>query len=161
MNSLVIYFSKFGNTRRVAEAIGEVLGSMGSVRVVGMSQLTVADLAGVDIVVAGTPTHRMNLPDTVKDHLDTLPRRILCGMPVAIFDTSYKMSALLSRFTAAKKLARKLHGIRIVPPVTFHVEGREGPLYPGELNRAQTWAASLLTKLTPALRSSDLGPQQV
>jgi len=39
MKSLVVYFSKFGNTRQVAEAIAGTLGSAGPVRVISMDQL--------------------------------------------------------------------------------------------------------------------------
>jgi hypothetical protein len=34
-----------------------------------------------------------------------------------------------------------------VPPETFHVEGKEGPLYAGEIERAQAWAAMILEQL--------------
>ena len=72
------------------------------------------------------------------------------GTPGAAFDTSYKMSALLARFTAARKLARKLRnlgGKLVLPPETFHVEESEGPLYEGEVERAQAWAASISRRL--------------
>lgn len=146
MNTLVIYFSKFGNTRLVADSIHEVLRSLGSVRLLGMDQLIASDLDGIDVIVAGTPTHNMNLPKEVRDFLDTLPRGTLRGTLIAAFDTSYRMSPFLARFTAAKKLARKLRGRRLVPPETFHVEGREGPLYAGELDRARDWAVGIMER---------------
>ena len=150
MNVLVVYFSKFGNTQKVAEAIAETLESTGAVRVLRLEQLTVSDMQGVDLVMMGCPTHRMNLPETAQPVLEALPKRILRGILVTAFDTSYKMSAFLTRFTAAKKLARKLRklgGKRIVPPETFHVKGREGPLYDGELERAREWAGLILERL--------------
>ena len=104
----------------------------------------------LDLVVMGSPTHNMNLPKAVQPVFEKLPKRILPDTPVAAFDTSYKMSAILSRFTAAKKLARKLSklgGKQIVPPETFHVVGREGPLYEGEIERAQDWAGSILKRV--------------
>ena len=59
---------------------------------------------------------------------------------MAAFDTSYKMSGFMARFTAAKKLdekLRKLGGRRVVSPETFHVVACEGPLVEGELDRAE------------------------
>jgi len=150
MNVLVVYFSKFGNTQKVAEAIAETLESTGAVRVLRLEQLTASDMQGVDLVMMGCPIHRMNLPETAQLVLEALPKRILRGILVTAFDTSYKMSAFLTRFTAAKKLARKLRklgGKRIVPPETFHVKGREGPLYDGELERAREWAGLILERL--------------
>jgi flavodoxin len=150
MKSLVVYFSKFGNTQKIAEAIAETLGSAGSVRVISTDQFGVSDLEGVDMVVMGSPTHRMNLPEAVRTVFETLPRRILRGTSVAAFDTSYKMSRWLAPFTAARKLAHKLRGLggkRVVPPETFHVVEREGPLYEGEIERARAWAALILKRL--------------
>jgi hypothetical protein len=92
----------------------------------------------------------MNLPQAVRPVFESLPRRVLRGTPVAAFDTSYKMSRWLAPFTAAHKLAprlRKLGGKRVVPPETFHVVGRDGPLYEGEIERARTWAASILQRV--------------
>jgi flavodoxin len=118
--------------------------------VISMDQLTVSDLTGVDLVVAGTPTHRMNLPEAIRPVFETLPRRVLRGTPIAAFDTSYKMSRWLAPFTAARKLLsklRKLGGKRVVPPETFHVMEREGPLYEGEIERAREWARSIHERL--------------
>jgi flavodoxin len=153
MNALVVYYSKFGNTQKVAEAIAEILTSEGPVRLLTTGELTTSDLSEADLVVIGTPTHRMNLPEQVRPVFATLPKRILLGKPVAAFDTSYQMSPFLARFTAARKLAqrlRRLGGKRIVPPETFHVMGREGPLCDGEIERARTWAESILRQTATA-----------
>jgi flavodoxin len=153
MNALVVYFSKFGNTRMLAESIAErmaeSIGSGESVRVVDAEQLDSDALAGTDMVVVGVPTHRMNLPEAVRPVLDALPRRALKDKAVAAFDTSYRMNALLSRFTAARRLdrqLRKLGGRRLVAPETFIVEGREGPLEEGEVERAREWAESIVAR---------------
>lgn len=150
MNALIVYFSKFGNTKLVAEAIAEPLEAAGSVRVISSDQLTASDLAQANLVVMGSPTHRMNLPEAVRPVFDSLPRRVLRDTSVAAFDTSYKMSWWLAYFTAARRLAkklRKLGGKQVVPPETFHVVAKEGPLYDGELERARLWAESILGQL--------------
>jgi flavodoxin len=151
MNALVIYHSQFGNTQQVAEAIAGVFQGAGSARTVIAQQLDAADLQDVDLVVMGTPTHKMNLPQAVRPVFEQLPRRSLRGVSVAAFDTSYEMSAFLARLTAAKRVDRKLRklgGERLVRPETFYVHHHhEGPLYDGEVERAKTWAESILTKL--------------
>jgi hypothetical protein len=60
------------------------------------------------------------------------------------------MSWFLSQFTASRRLLqllRKVGGKPIVRPETFHVVGREGPLYEGELERACQWGQAILEKL--------------
>lgn len=150
MNTLVVYFSKFGNTEMVAETIKETLESAGPSRLLDSEQLITSDFDGIDLVVMGTPTHNMNLPKAVKPVFERLPKKFLKRIPVAAFDTSYKMSWWLNQFTAAKRLSRKLcklGGVRVVPPETFHVTGREGPLYDGEIQRSREWAQTILARL--------------
>jgi flavodoxin len=151
MNALIVYHSQFGNTEQVAEAIVGVFQGAGAARTIPANQLEPADLQDVDLVVMGTPTHKMNLPQAVRPVFEELPRRGLRGVPIAAFDTSYKMSAFLARFTAAKRIDRKLRklgGKRLVIPETFYVkESHEGPLYDGEIERAKTWAESILVQL--------------
>jgi flavodoxin len=148
VNALVVYHSQFGNTQRIAEAITHLFKGAGAARMLSADQLAAADLQSVDLVVMGTPTHKMNLPQAVRPVFEQLPKRSLRGVPIAAFDTSYKMGALLARFTAAKKVdrnLRKLGGRRLVPPETFHVEEHhEGPLYEGEIERAEAWAKIIL-----------------
>jgi flavodoxin len=151
MNTLVIYFSKFGNTQRLAEAIAKRFDNTGNVRTISSDDLTVNDLTDADLVVMGSPTHNMNLPKSVKPVFEQLPKRILRGTPVAAFDTSYKMSWILNHFTASKRLAKKLRrlgGRLLLPPEIFHVTEREGPLFEGEIERAQAWAGLMLEKAT-------------
>ncbi|MFN2221085.1 MAG: flavodoxin family protein [Candidatus Promineifilaceae bacterium] len=149
MKTVVIYHSKFGNTQLVAEAMAGVLQAAGPSRALSADRLTIADLQDVDLVVLGSPTHKMNLPVALRPLLDSLPKRCLRGKSVAAFDTSYKMNWLLARFTAAPRLLkkmRKLGGKQAVRPETFFVVGREGPLFDGELERAQAWAAALIPR---------------
>jgi flavodoxin len=150
MKSVVIYFSKFGNTQLAAEAIGRRLETAGPVELTDMVGFTPELVQDADLVVVGSPTHNMNLPKAAKPLLDELPKKMLKGVAVAAFDTSYQMSALLNRFTAGKKLARllrKLGGKQVLPPEIFLVEGRQGPLVDGELERCGSWAEAILTRL--------------
>ncbi len=150
MKSVVLYFSKFGHTRQVAEAVGAGLAAAGEVRVLDCADVQAGDLQGIDLLVMGSPTHRMNLPEALKPFFDTLPRRVLKGAQVAAFDTSYKMKPFLMRMTAGKRVLgklRKLGGKKLVAPETFFVMERKGPLYEGELARAEMWGKTLAAEL--------------
>lgn len=150
MKSLVVHFSKFGNTQKIAEAIAEILRSAGDVPLISLNQLNISDFNETDLLVMGVPTHRMKLPDEVKMKLALFPRRIMHHIPFAAFDTSYKMSPWLARFTAARKLSgrlRRLGGKQLIPVESFHVIEKEGPLYDGEIEHARDWANVIFTHI--------------
>jgi flavodoxin len=157
MKTLIVYFSKFGNTKKVAETIAETMTRAGDARTISIDQLTASDFDQVDLVVMGSPTHYQNLPKAVRSVLQTLPQGILVGKSVAAFDTSLKMWGPLMLLTAAHRLLRKLRklgGKRVVKPETFLVEksdlqpdGEIDLLYDGEIERAKEWAVAILKKL--------------
>lgn len=155
MTSLIVYFSKFGNTRRLAEAMAEPLGRSGAVCVVPIDQLAPSDLKGVDLVVMGTPTHAFSLPQAVAAILKTLSSGILAGKSVAAFDTTVKPWPF-RHMRASPKLLRhltRLGGKPVAQPQTFFVQtktpqktGQIDLLLEGELERALKWAGEVLDK---------------
>jgi flavodoxin len=147
MKTIVIYYSLFGNTRQVADAMAEALSANSSVKAVSIQEISADDLDGLDLVIMGCPTHVATIPKEMRPLLEALPRRCFKGTYAAVFDTSNKMSPLLKPFTAAKRLRgkmRSLGGRLLAKPETFHVIGREGPMYDGEIVRADEWAAGIL-----------------
>lgn len=153
MTSLIVYFSKFGNTRRLAEAMAEPLGRSGAVRVVPIDQLGPTDFDDIDLVVMGTPTHAFSLPQVVAAILKTLPSGILAGKSVAAFDTTVKPWPF-RRLRASPKLLRhltRLGGKPVAQPQTVFVQtsnpqktGQIDLLLEGELDHARKWAVDLL-----------------
>jgi len=154
MRSIVAYYTRYGNTRQVAEAIAEVLAGAGEVRTAPIDGLTADELEGVDLLVVGSPTHYQSLPKEVRAMLDEWPKRSLRGVQVAAFDTSVETWRPLMWMTAAHRLLselRKLGGKKVVGPETFLVERgkvpeseeRQDALREGELERAKAWAADL------------------
>lgn len=149
MNALVIYYSKFGNTKQLAETIAETLRYFASVRVMSFDEMKIQDFKGVDLVIAGSPTHVSNVPRDLRPILEALPKRTLKGARIAAFDTSYKMNRFICLFTASKQLKSKLRkagGKPIVPAKTFFVVDKDGPLYDGELENARSWAGEIIDR---------------
>jgi flavodoxin len=144
MNALVVYTTKFGNTEQIARAIGSALRVHGPTEV---RPITQADSIppGTDLLVVGGPTQGHGIDGAMKTFLAGLSPAAVTDVPVAAFDTRLKWPMLLSGSAArgiAKQLGR-LGGQVLVEPGSFLVEGGEGPLAAGELDRATAWAEDL------------------
>ena len=137
MNALVVYDWKFGNTKRVAEAIGEAIGG----RVLHVKDVGSSAVQGSDLVIVGSPTYggfpTAGIDALVKDS------PTIAQMNAAVFDIRTKRTIF---GYAAPKMARNLEkdgAILLAPLEGFFVSGRKGPLRDGELERAAAWAKGL------------------
>lgn len=156
MNALVVYASQFGNTKQVAEAIGAALAEHYAVRVVSVDE-AVPLTDDLDLLVVGGPTQAHGASHDMKALLESIDRGALAGVPVAAFDTRFQMPRWLAG-SAAEAIGKRLRqggGTLLLPPESFFVErAQEGPLKPGERERAQDWARQLLATMPrqPAAR---------
>ena len=154
---LVIYDSLYGNTEVIAQIIGSTLKQQGEVKVARLNMLPPEPLAGIQILVVGSPTQQFRPTVAMRNFLNTIPKGSLKGMRVAAFDTRLTQAEIdktkpLAFFVriygfAAGRIARQLMnkgGELLVPAEGFFVEGMKGPLVKGELERAEQWAKSLV-----------------
>lgn len=159
MKALVVYDSKFGNTKQVAQAIADTLAERYTVQVIPAPEAGPLP-ADVDLLVLGGPTHAHGLSVPLRALLAGVSRGSLRGVPAATFDTRFQMSRWLSG-SAARVAARRLRRARcvlVVPPESFFVaRAQEGPLLPGELERAGAWARGLLAAV-PATGHQPVAP---
>lgn len=154
MNALVIYDSVFGNTERIARAIGAALGP--DVPVQSISVVTPADLQEVDTLFVGSPTRGFKPTPAIVDFLTALPTDALDGVKAAAFDTRIPLESIKNpifrlivkkggyadRIIASLLLSRG--AIQPIPMAGFIVLESEGPLKEGEQERAADWARSIL-----------------
>ncbi len=144
MKTLILYDSAFGNTRKVAESIGQALS--GSCKVLSVKEARAEDMIGVDRLIVGSPTQNGKPTAGVTQFLGTIPASALQAIQVAAFDTRLpsKLAGLFG-FAALRiqsELARK-GGTEVSAPAGFYVKGQRGPLKENELERAVEWARAL------------------
>jgi flavodoxin I len=160
MKAMVVYDSAFGNTEKVAQAIGQALGPAEEVKTVRVGNVRPEDLAGVTLLVVGSPTQRFSPLPTVTSFLKGIPGNGLRGVKVAAFDTRATQAdidkiRILAFFVkifgyAAEPMANRLvkkGGELVVPAEGFYVADTEGPLVEGELERAIAWARQIAATL--------------
>jgi hypothetical protein len=172
MHALVVYESLFGNTLQVAQAVAEGIRSEHDGSVIEVAEVGSRPAVGpdVDLLVIGGPTHAfgMTRPTTrdsarsqakgevaasadishdigVREWLDALPAarsHLLC----AAFDT--RTNAPRVPGSAARGMGKRLRAKgygAAAEPHTFWVNGVEGPVLDGELEKARDWGRELAT----------------
>jgi flavodoxin len=148
---LVVYDSVFGNTEKVAQAMGDALGA----QALRVGDVKMEHLSGLDALIVGSPTRAFSPTPAVKKWLKSLAAHSLDGVKVAAFDTRVDVQEVNSRVLttfvkvfgyAAEPMAARLvkkGGTQAMSPAGFFVEGTEGPLRDGELERAAAWARQI------------------
>ena len=145
MKTVVVYDSGFGNTEQVAQAIAQVLHAYGQVQTVRVEHTHPLELQGVDLLLFGCPTQKWNATPAMRSLIDHSSRASLNLLAVACFDTRFDKPKWMTG-SAAERLVKQLRekGVtRLFPPESFLVEGTQGPLKSGELERAARWAQKL------------------
>ena len=151
MNALVLYDSKFGNTERIAEEIALVLQEEVATRLASIGEIEscAETLQAVDLLVVGGPTHRHGVSDALREVVECLDVDALGGVRAAAFDTRVRGAKIVTGSAAVRlgRLLRRRGAWVVVPPASFIVDGREGPLHAGEREHARTWAREVLSAL--------------
>lgn len=148
MNAFVVYDSLYGNTERIAQAIAGALAERATVQLVAVAQAPALLSANIDLLVLGSPTQSRGPTPAMRAFLANLPSRVLKDLSAASFDTRLSKSEWLTG-SAARGIAetlRKMGGSLLLPPESFLVTGKEGPLVVGETERAASWARTVLDK---------------
>jgi flavodoxin len=146
MKTLVVYDSKFGNTKLVAETVAEVCGSTA----INVNEFNPAQLAGVALLVVGSPIHNWGPSSNTVHFLSRIGKTSLKGKYVAAFETGYHSALAGKAATRILKALAKVGGSELVPPQKFIVEGSEGPLGQQEIEHAREWSQELLKRLQSA-----------
>ncbi|HEY1390805.1 MAG TPA: flavodoxin domain-containing protein [Ktedonobacterales bacterium] len=149
MHALVVYDSQFGNTERIAAVIADTLRTTGEVQLAHVEPEHPLKLESIDVLVLGCPTQGWAPTVAMQALLASLTPQELHGRAVACFDTRFQKPRWITGSAARRMSASLRHmGVTLlVPPESFFVEGKEGPLLTGELARAAVWARTLLNQI--------------
>jgi hypothetical protein len=175
VKAVVAFESMFGNTERVARAVAAGLRLEGvDTTVLDVSHAAAVDLADVDLLVVGAPTHAFSLsrPESRQDAVRQggRPEAAAFGMRewletlavesrlllVATFDTRVTKVHYLPA-SASRRASRTLSGQGhhlVSSPIGFLVHDVPGPLESRELDRAIAWSRGVATESRSHLTSA-------
>lgn len=147
---IVIYESKYGNTKLVAEKIVKVMTEVSGVEAVlkGLKEVDQNQLAEFDAILVGTPNHMGSATRSIRKFIDNLGKLNLEGKIAAVFDTYLGGDFEKAVKKMEKQINQKVPGLKLVAPgLSIRVEGMKGPITEGELSKCKEFGVKIATQL--------------
>ena len=147
---IVIYESKYGNTKLVAEEIVE------GIRIVEGIEVALSELKEVDLdkildyhaILIGSPNHFGGPTRSIKKFIDRLGKLTLKERAFAVFDTYIKRDLEKTVKKMEKRIKEKVPESKLlVPGLSIKVQGMKGPILEEELPRCKEFGNKIAAQL--------------
>jgi len=147
---IVIYESKYGNTKLVAEEIVEGMREVGGIEV-ALSELKEVDLDKIldyHAILIGSPNHFGGPTRSIKKFIDRLGKLTLKERLFAVFDTYIKRDLEKAVKKMEKRIKEKVPESKLlVPGLSIKVQGMKGPILEEELPRCKEFGNKIAAQL--------------
>jgi flavodoxin len=147
---LVVYDTKYGNTKLVAETIIDGLeGANGMEAVIrDVEGLELDDIPDFNVVLIGSPNHMGGPVRGINKFIDRLGELDTVGKKAAVFDTYLggDFNKAVSKMEA--RVEKKAPSLELIPPgLSIKVERTKGPIADGELSKCRDFGEKLASQL--------------
>ncbi|MHA2122185.1 MAG: flavodoxin family protein [Promethearchaeota archaeon] len=146
MKALIVYDTKHGNTKKVAELIGEGFKSVTDNEVIieNVNEIDSSKSESYDLVIVGSPNHVGSHTKKIKKFIKTLPDSAIKGTSYAAFDTY--MSKDFEK--AVKKIEKQINEImpdlnKASSGLSIRVGGMKGPIVDEDLAKCKEYGIKL------------------
>lgn len=149
--AVVIYDSKYGNTRSVAERVAEIMRDRGNVEasIYFVNDVDVNQLPSFDIIVLGTPNHWGRLTKKFKKMISELEGVDLSGKKIALFDTCFEPEEGKATGSMEKRILKVAPNVQFLSPhMSVVVDRAKGPIAEGEMSKVDKFAERIATNST-------------
>ncbi|MHA2280357.1 MAG: flavodoxin family protein [Promethearchaeota archaeon] len=146
MKILIVYDTKHGNTKKVAELIGEGLKTVegNTVLVENVKEIDVEKDDTYDLIVIGSPNHVGSHIGTVKKFIKNLPNASLKGNSFAVFDTYMGKDFEKATGKMEKQITKVMPNMKKVSSgLSIRVGGMKGPILDEELPKCKDFGIKL------------------
>ena len=150
---IIVYESKYGNTKLVAETIAEGIREVEGIEAV-VSEVKEVDLSKIpdyDAILVGSPTHIGGPTWGIKRFIGKLGKLPLEGKFFAAFAT-YLLDKSFEQATKKleKRISEKVPGAKLAAPgLSIRVDGTKGPISEGELPKCKEFGNKIATQMKP------------
>ncbi|MFX0037621.1 MAG: flavodoxin family protein [Candidatus Hermodarchaeota archaeon] len=150
MKVLIVYYTKYGNTEKVAKLIAEGITSVegNEVIVKNVKNVKIKEPASYDLILIGSPVHFGRHVGSVKKFINKLPTSQLNVKAYAVFDTY-----ILTDFeSGVKKMEEQISEVipdltKASPGLSIKVEGKgtsKGPITSEDLPKCKQFGIKLV-----------------
>jgi len=147
---IVVYESKYGNTKLVAETIVEGMKEVSGIETV-LSELKDIDLnqpVNFDVILVGSPNHMGSATRSIRKFIDNLGKLNLEGKYAAVFDTYLSGDFEKAVKKMEKQMSERVPELKLAAPgLSIRVEGMRGPIDEGELPKCKEFGVKIATQL--------------
>jgi len=146
MKILIVYDTKHGNTKKVAELIGEGLESAEE-NVITIENVKEIDLnkdMTYDLILIGSPNHVGSHTKNIKKLIKNLPDALLKGKSFAVFDTYMGKDFEKAVKKMEKQITKLIPNLnKVSPGLSIKVGGMKGPIVDEDLPKCREFGIKL------------------
>lgn len=146
----VVYDTKYGNTKIVAENIADGLREVGGIQtaISDVEGVDLETLSGYDAILIGSPNYYSGPSKGVQDFIKKLRGHDLEGKAYAVFDTFVGKDSDFFLGKAARKMEKaigeKVPDLKLLTPgLSIRVGGTKGPIVEGELPKCRDFGRKI------------------
>ena len=146
----VVYDTKYGNTKLVAEKIVEGLREVEGIETVisDVEEVDFEKLADCDAILMGAPNHMGGPSRTIKKFIDKLGKIDLKTEWFAVFDTYLGGDFEKAVKKMEKRINEKIPGLKLITSgLSIKVDGMKGPIKDGELPKCKEFGKKIAIQL--------------
>ncbi len=146
----VVYDTKYGNTKLVAEKIVEGMREIEGIEtaISDVKDVALERVAGYDAILIGGPAHFGAPTRTINRFIDKLSKLDLEAKWAAVFDTYIKADFEMAVKKMETRINEKVPRLKlIVSGLSTKVNGMEGPIAEGELPKCLDFGKKIATQL--------------
>jgi len=146
----VVYDTKYGNTRLVAEKIAEGMKEDDGIEtaISDVEEVDLEKVANCDAILIGSPNHWGGPSRTIRKFIDKLGKLDLKAKWVAVFDTYIKEDFEKAVKKMEKRIHEKVPNLKLTASgLSIRVGGMKGPIVEGELPKCKDFGKKVAAQL--------------
>jgi len=147
---IVVYESKYGNTKLVAETIIEGMKQVKGIETAlnEVKEIDLHQISSYDAILIGSPNHIGGPTRSIKKFIDKLGKLNLGEKRFAVFDTYLGKDFEKAVKKMEKRINEKAPGMKMITPgLSIRVQGMKGPIAEAELPKCKEFGKKLANQI--------------